>query len=58
MVAVDHLKRIEHQRVVGIANSEPDEVKEIAAHDIARRVPASAVRKLDFESVHVWVRID
>ena len=56
--AVDHLKRIEHQRVVRIANSEPDKVKKIAADDIARRMTASAVCELDFESIHVGVRID
>ena len=55
---VDHLKRIEHQRVVCIANSEPDEMKKIAADDVARRVPAGAICKLDFQGIHVWVRVD
>src|SRR4029077_18037197 len=55
---VDHLKRIENQRVVRIASSEPDKVKEIAAHDIARRVTASAICELDFERTHVGVRVN
>ena len=56
--AIDHLKRIEHHRVVRIANSEPDKVKEIAADDVARRMTASAVGELDFKRIHVGVRVD
>src|SRR5438309_1228063 len=44
---VNDFDGVAHDRIVGAANSEPDEVEEIAAHDIPRRMEAAAIGYLE-----------
>src|SRR5204862_7927162 len=44
---VNDFDGVAHDRIVGAANTEPDEVEEIGAHDITRRMEAAASANLE-----------
>src|ERR1051325_9897891 len=54
--AIDHLDRVTHEGIVRWSNAKTDQMKEIAAHDISRRVQPSAVGDLYHLRIGICVR--
>src|SRR5277367_4272240 len=54
---VKDLNRVEHNRVLRAAYAEPDQMKKIATHDVARRMKSAAIGNLNHRRIWISVRI-
>src|SRR5262245_30032950 len=54
---IDHFNRVKHQRIVWSSNAIAHKMKEIATHDVSRRMQATAVGDLYHLCVGIGMRI-